>query len=130
MSEMPRILSPAADVALGATDRIGSFLRGSIAAWFRPAIETTRLSSRSLAFEVQPLATRLDLPDALYAFAYRSGPGWRVLYVGAQAQHKIGTAIGYGATHVLVRRASVADEAWLIDELKPPLNQSGLGGWR
>jgi hypothetical protein len=126
MSDMPRTLSPAGTVALGSTDRIGPFLRRLVAAWFRPAAETARLSSRSLAFEVRPLGTRLNLPGALYAFAYRNGGGWRVLYVGAQARHKIGTAIGYGATHVLVRRASEADEAWLIDELKPPLN----GGWR
>jgi hypothetical protein len=126
MSDMPHTL-PAGGVApLGSTDRIGSYLRGLIAAWFKPATETARLSSRSLAFEVQPLGARLTVPGALYAFAYRHGRGWRVLYVGAQAQHQIGTAIGYGATHVLVRRASVADEAWLIDELKPPLN----GGWR
>lgn len=123
---MPRTLSPAGDVALGSTDRIGSFLHRLIAAWLRPAAETARLSSRSLAFEVQPLGTRLTLPGALYAFAYRHGRGWRVLYVGAQAQHKIGTAIGYGATHVLVRRGAVADEAWLIEALKPPLNE----GWR
>jgi hypothetical protein len=52
------------------------------------------------------------------------------VYVGARVQHKVDTAIGYGATHLLVRAGSAADEAWLVDELKPPLNDTGLGGWR
>ena len=126
MSEMPRSLLPTDAVAsLGSTESIGSFFRGLIDAWFKPA-EKTWLSSRSLAFEVQPIGERPNRPDALYAFAYRHGRGWRVLYVGARTQHKIGTAIGYGATHLLVCAGGAAHEAWLIDELKPPLNE----GWR
>ena len=62
---------------------------------------------------------------ALYAFAYRNGRGWRVLYVGTRIRHKVDTAIGYGATHLLVRPGAAADEAWLIGDLKPPLND----GW-
>ena len=127
MSDMPRTLSPAGGVAsLGSTDWIGPFFRGLIDAWFRPVAEKAHLSSRSLAFEVHPIGARANVPDALYAFAYRYGLGWRVLYVGARARHKIDTAIGYGATHLLVRAGAAADDAWLIDELKPPLNE----GWR
>jgi len=127
MSDMPRTLLPAGGVAsLGAADSIGLFFRGLIDAWFRPAAEKTWLSSRSLAFDVHPIGAWRTVPGALYAFAYRYGRGWRVLYVGTRAQHKIDTAIGYGATHLLVRPGSAADEAWLIDELKPPLNE----GWR
>jgi len=115
---------------LSATEAIGPFLRGLIGPWFQPVGETAHLSSRSLAFDVHPIGARPGTPEALYAFAYRYGPGWRVLYVGRRTDHKIGTAIGYGATHLLVGQASTADEAWLIDELKPPLNDAGLGGWR
>lgn len=132
MSEMPRTLLPAGGVAaLGSTDSIGPFLRRLVEAWFKPVAEKAWLSSRSLAFDVHPIGARPDLPDALHAFAYRYGRGWHVLYVGTRAAHKIDTAIGYGATHLLVRTAPAsADEAWLIDELKPPLNDTGLGGWR
>ena len=89
-----------------------------------PVAEKTCLSSRSLAFEVHPIATPSDVDGALYAFAYRYGVGWRVLYVGARAQHKVDTAIGYGATHLLVLEDGAVDETWLIDELKPLLNGS------
>ena len=127
MSDMPRTLLPAGGAAaLGSLETIGSFFRGLIAAWFRPAAETAWLSSRSLAFDVHPIGARPNVPGAVHAFAYRYGQDWRVLYVGARARHKIDTAIGYGATHLLVRVGSAADEAWLIDELKPPLND----GWR
>ena len=132
MSEMPRTLLPAGGVAaLGSPETVGQFLRGLVDAWLRPAAEKAWLSSRALAFEVHPIGARpKTLPGAVQAFAYRYGRGWRVLYVGRHAQHKIDTAIGYGATHLLVRTVSAADEAWLIDELKPPLNDPGRGGWR
>ena len=115
---------------LSATDTFGPFLRGLFGPWFQPAAEKACLSSRSLDFEVHPIGARRAVPGAVYAFAYRYGLGWRVLYVGTRTQHKIDTAIGYGATHLLVRPGSAADEAWLIDELKPPLNDAGVGGWR
>jgi hypothetical protein len=111
---------------LSATDTIGPFLRGLLGPWFQPVSETAHLSSRSLAFDVHPIGARPNVQGALYALAYRYGFGWRVLYVGRRADHKVDTAIGYGATHLLVRRASAADEAWLVDELKPPLNDA----WR
>jgi hypothetical protein len=132
MSGMPRLLMPAGGAALlGSTDTVGPFVRGLLTLWRSPTAEKAYLSRRSLAFEVHPIGARRNAPDALYAFAYRYGIGWRVLYVGARAGHKIDTAIGYGATHLLVRpAASAADEAWLIDELKPPLNEFGPGGWR
>ena len=117
-------------MSLNATDSFGPFLRGLIGPWFHPVAEKTCLSSRSLAFEVHPIATPADVDGALYAFAYRYGVGWRVLYVGARAQHKVDTAIGYGATHLLVSAGAAADEACLVDELKPPLNELGRGGWR
>ena len=126
MSEMPRTLSPGGVASLGPLDTIGPFFRGLVASWFKPTAEKAHLSSRALAFEVHPIGVRRILPGALHAFAYRYGGGWRVLYVGTRTQHKIGTAIGYGATHLLVRAGAAADEAWLIDELKPPLNDS----WR
>jgi hypothetical protein len=131
MAEMPRTLLPAGGVALGPTETIGSFLRGPslrglIAGWFKPAAEKAWLSSRALAFEAHPIGARRPVPGALYAFAYRYGRGWRVLYVGTRIQHKVDTAIGYGATHLLVRPGAAADEAWLIGDLKPPLND----GWR
>ena len=126
MSEMPRTLLPAGGVvALGPTETVGSFLRGLIAGWFKP-VEKAWLSSRALAFEAHPIGVRRPVPGALYAFAYRNGRGWRVLYVGTRIRHKVDTAIGYGATHLLVRPGAAADEAWLIGDLKPPLND----GWR
>jgi hypothetical protein len=82
--------------------------------------EKAYLTSRAFAFDVRPVDAR-PAPDALQAFAYRYGAGWQVVYVGRQADHMVGTAIGYGATHRLVG-GSAADEAWLIAELKPPLN--------
>ena len=85
------------------------------------AAEKAYLTSRALAFDVRPVEAR-PAPDAVQAFAYRYGASWQVLYVGRRVEHKIGTAIGYGATHLLVLEDSAADEAWLIDELKPPLN--------
>jgi hypothetical protein len=130
MSNMPRTVSASDVPSLGSTAWIGAFFRGLIDAWFKPVAEKAHLSSRSLAFEVHPIGARLAVPSALYVFAYRYARGWRVLYVGAQARHKIQTAIGYGATHLLVRAGSVVDEAWLIDELNPPLNDVGFGGWR
>ena len=93
--------------------------------WGMPA-EKAYLTSRSFAFDVRPVDAR-PKPDAVQAFAYRYGAGWRVVYVGRQVAHKTSTAIGYGATHLLVRSAAAADEAWLIDELRPPLNDVG---WR
>ena len=127
MSEMPRTLLPAGGVAaLGPTETVGSFLRGLIAGWLKPVVEKAWLSSRALAFEAHPIGARRLVPDALYAFAYRNGRGWRVLYVGTRIRHKVDTAIGYGATHLLVRPGAAADEAWLIGDLEPPLND----GWR
>jgi hypothetical protein len=132
MSDMPRTLVPAGGaVALGSMETIGAYLRGLIDAWFRPVAERTYLTSRALAFDVRPIGARRNLPGAVYAFAYRQGRGWRVLYVGSRADHKVDTAIGYGATHLLVSAApAAADEAWLIAELEPPLNDIGRGGWR
>ena len=86
--------------------------------------EKAYLTSRSLAFDVRPVEAR-PAQDAVQAFAYRYGAGWQVVYVGRQVEHKVGTAIGYGATHLLVLE-DTADEAWLIDELRPPLNDA----WR
>lgn len=127
MSEMPRTLLPAGGVAaLGPTETVGAFLRGLIAGWFKPVVEKAWLSSRVLAFEAHPIGARRPVPGALYAFAYRNGRGWRVLYVGTRIRHKVDTAIGYGATHLLVRPGAAADEAWLIGDLEPPLND----GWR
>ncbi|MBS0522187.1 MAG: hypothetical protein JSS04_01025 [Proteobacteria bacterium] len=99
---------------------------GLLAPWAQPPAEKAHLTSRSLAFSVHPIGARPATGDAVQAFAYRYGSGWRVLYVGRRVAHKIGTAIGYGATHLLVREDGTADEAWLIDELEPPLND----GWR
>lgn len=106
MWAMPRALSSA-----------GSLL----GPWTHPPTEKAHLTSRAFAFTVHPIGARL-VGDGIRAFAYRYGAGWRVLYVGRRVEHKIGTAIGYGATHVLVLEDGTADEAWLIDELKPPLN--------
>ena len=92
--------------------------------WGMPRLasaEKAYLTSRSLAFDVRPVETR-PAHDAVQAFAYRYGASWQVVYVGRRVEHKIGTAIGYGATHLLVLEDATADEAWLIDELKPPLN--------
>ncbi len=98
---------------------------GLIGPWVQPPSEKAYLTSRSLAFAVHPIGARPVVREAVHAFAYRYGPGWRVVYVGRQVQHKIDTAIGYGATHPLVLEDGAADEAWLIDALKPPLNN----GW-
>jgi hypothetical protein len=95
---------------------------GLLASWVQPPSETAHLTSRSLAFSVHPIGARHIAREVVQAFAYRYGIGWRVLYVGKRVDHKIGTAIGYGATHLLVLEDGAADEAWLIDELKPPLN--------
>jgi hypothetical protein len=95
---------------------------GLLASWVQPPVETVRLTSRSLVFTVHPIDARPAARDAVRAFAYRYGAGWQVLYVGRRVEHKIGTAIGYGATHLLVLEDGTADEAWLIDELRPPLN--------
>jgi len=85
MSEMPRTLLPAGGAAaLGSLETIGSFFRGLIAAWFKPAAETAWLSSRSLAFDVHPIGARPNVPGAVHAFAYRYGQDWRVLYVGTE----------------------------------------------
>jgi hypothetical protein len=89
------------------------------------ATEKAYLTSRSLPFDVRSVEARPP-EDAVQAFAYRYGTGWQVVYVGRRVDHKIGTAIGYGATHRLVLEDGAADEAWLIDELRPPLND----GWR
>lgn len=108
MWAMPRALSSA-----------GSLL----GPWVQPAVEKAHLTSRSLAFAVHPIGARpITRDDAVRAFGYRYGSGWRVLYVGRRVEHKIGTAIGYGATHLLVLDDGTVDEAWLIDDLKPPLN--------
>ena len=88
------------------------------------AAEKAYLTSRALAFDVRPVEAR-PAADAVQAFAYRYGASWQVVYVGRHVEHKVGTAIGYGATHLLVLE-DPADEAWLIDELRPPLNES----WR
>jgi hypothetical protein len=85
------------------------------------SVEKAYLTSRSLAFDVRPVEAQ-PAQNSVQAFAYRYGAGWQVLYVGKHVEHKISTAIGYGATHLLVLEDSAADEAWLIDELKPPLN--------
>jgi hypothetical protein len=96
--------------------------------WGMPRLasaEKAYLTSRALAFDVRSV----DAPpaqDTVQAFAYRYGESWRVVYVGRRVEHKIDTAIGYGATHLLVLEDPAADEAWLIDELKPPLNDA----WR
>jgi hypothetical protein len=90
--------------------------------WAQPPVEKAHLTSRSLAFTVHPIGTRPVTGDAVRAFAYRYGAGWQVLYVGRRVEHKTSTAIGYGATHLLVLEDGAADEGWLIDELKPPLN--------
>jgi len=103
---------------------------GAIGPWFLPPAEKACLTSRRLACEVHPIDARRASPGAIHAFAYRYGDGWRVIYVGRRVQHKIDTAIGYGATHLLVLKDATVDEAWLIDELKPPLNDVALGGWR
>ena len=92
----------------------------------QPPVEKAHLTSRALVFAVHPIGARPGVGDAVRAFAYRYGAGWCVLYVGRRVEHKIGTAIGYGATHLLVLEDGTADEAWLTDELKPPLND----GWR
>jgi len=91
--------------------------------------EKAYLTSRALAFDVRSVDAR-PVRDTVQAFAYRSGAEWHVLYVGRRVQHKIDTAIGYGATHLLVLEDPTVDEAGLIDELKPPLNDLGRGGWR
>ena len=98
--------------------------------WFQPPAEKAFLTSRRLVCEVHPIDARSAAPEAIQAFAYRYGDGWRALYVGRRVQHKIDTAIGYGATHLLVLEDATADEAWLIDELKPALNDVGRSGWR
>jgi hypothetical protein len=90
--------------------------------WAQPPAEKAHLTSRALAFAVHPIGARPVAGDAVRAFAYRYGAGWQVLYVGRRVEHKISTAIGYGATHLLVLEDGTADEAWLVDELKPPLN--------
>jgi hypothetical protein len=92
----------------------------SMSMWGMPA-EKAYLTSRSFAFDVRPVDAQPE-PDAVQAFAYRYGESWRVVYVGRRVEHKISTAIGYGATHRLVLEDGWADEAWLIDELRPPLN--------
>ena len=139
MSGMPRTYLAGGAALLGPADSIGPLLRGLCAAWLRPPVEHAYLSSRMLPFAVHPIGARPD-SGGVYAFAYRYGLGWRVLYVGsttdatAGGRHKIDTAIGYGATHLLVRPlsrlAAAAEEARLIDELEPPLNATGRGGWR
>jgi hypothetical protein len=103
----------------------------------RPAqpLERALLSDRGLAFDVHPIGARPEVPSAVYAFAHRYGEGWWVLYLGATDRglasrlarhHRLGAAIGLGATHLLVRATpahlAFADEARLIDELAPPLN--------
>ena len=98
--------------------------------WFQPPVEKAYLTSRALAFEVHPIDARPANPGSLQAFAYRSGIEWRVLYVGRSVQHKIDTAIGYGATHLLTLDDPTADETTLIAELKPPLNDVGWGARR
>ena len=103
---------------------------GVIGPWFRPPADKAWLTCRRLGCEVRPIDARPASAESVQAFAYRYGDGWRVLYVGRRVQHKIDTAIGYGATHLLVLEDSTVDEAWLIDELKPPLNDIALGGWR
>ena len=107
MWAMPRALSSAGNL---------------LGPWVQPPVEKTRLTSRSLAFTVHPIGAQPVVGDAVRAFAYRYGAGWQVLYVGRRVEHKISTAIGYGATHLLVLEDSTADEAWLIGELNPPLN--------
>src|SRR5262245_3994052 len=87
-----------------------------------PPVEKAHLTSRALAFTVHPIDAHPATRDAVLAFAYRYGAGWQVLYVGRRVEHKISTAIGYGATHLLVLEDGAADEAWLIGDLKPPLN--------
>jgi len=95
---------------------------GLLGPWTQPPAEKAHLTSRLLAFTVHPIDAQPAARDAVRAFAYRYGAGWQVLYVGRRVEHKIGTAIGYGATHLLVLEDGAADEAWLIDELKPLLN--------
>jgi hypothetical protein len=107
MWAMPRALSSAGNL---------------LGPWVQPPAEKAHLTSRALAFTVHPIGARPVAGEAIRAFAYRYGAGWRVLYVGRRVEHKISTAIGYGATHLLVLEDGTADEAWLIDELKPPLN--------
>jgi hypothetical protein len=136
MSGMPRVLLPAGGAALPGSVEFTNPLRGRLVQWLRPSVELAHLSSRMLPFEVHPIGARLNAGGALYAFAYRYGSGWRVLYLGkttdagAVGRHKIDTAIGYGATHLLLRPLSrlavAAEEAWLTDALRPPLND----GWR
>ena len=71
-----------------------------------------------------------------YIFAAQNGNSWTVLYIGQTEdfaarfpQHdKIQPAIRKGATHILARvnkdqRARMAEEAELIAEFQPPLNQ-------
>ena len=94
---------------------------GLLGPWIQPIAEKAHLTSRSLAFSVHPIDAHPAARNAVSAFAYRYGAGWRVLYVGRRVEHKIGTAIGYGATHLLVLEDAAADEAWLIEELRPPL---------
>jgi len=95
---------------------------GLLGPWAQPPVEKAHLTSRSLTFTVHAIDARPPVGDAVRAFAYRYGAGWQVLYVGRRVEHKFSTAIGYGATHLLVLEDGTADEAWLIDELKPPLN--------
>jgi hypothetical protein len=144
MTGMPRTYLPAGGATLlGTADTVGPFLRERINVRFGAVAEKVYLSSRTIAFDVYPIGARPNVQSAVYAFAYRYGLGWHVLYVGSttdnvatrmSGHHKINTAIGYGATHLLVRPTSrvsvLADEAWLIADLKPPLNEIGLGGWR
>ena len=103
----------------------------------RPAqpLERALLSDRGLAFDVHPIGARPDVASAVYAFAHRYGEGWWVLYLGATVDglaarlarhHKLGAAIGRGATHLLVRATvpylTFDEHAGLVRELAPPLN--------
>ncbi len=144
MTGMPRTYLPAGGATLlGATDTVSPLMRELANALSRPTVEKAYLSNQALAFDVYPIGARPNIPSAVYAFAYRYGLGWYVLYVGSttdnvatrmSGHHKIDTAIGYGATHLLVRPTSLlsvmADESQLIAALKPPLNEVGVGGWR
>lgn len=135
MSGPPRVLLPGGATLLGTTDSFGPLVRALLGARAQPPLERAWLSDRMLAFDVHPIAARPDVRSAVYAFAHRYGEGWWVLYLGATCDglvdrlarhHKLGAAIGHGATHLLVRETvpylTFDEQARLVRELAPPLN--------
>src|SRR5262249_5577320 len=100
MSGPPKVLLPGGGATLlGVADSLGAL----VAPMLRPPVKITYLSSRRLAFQVHSIGARPNVESAVHVFAHRYGAGWRVLYVGRRADHMITKAMGYGATHLLVR---------------------------